>query len=125
MSSEQIINIPGLEIEYLTDSIVVSGKMTYAYREQLKALGGEWSPETKEWFLPPATDMFKIEIIPPPVADSRVLEALKEKERSGNYHWICCESCKVVSWGRGITSCKTHASDGNPIRMFGRIYTGD
>lgn len=139
MTSEQAIYIPGLEVEYLTDSILVSGKKTYDYREQLKALGGEWDPATKQWVLPPNTDMHQIEIIPPPVrltqkqkeaqrqheAKERVIKALEESRTTGKYHWICCESCEVVSWSRGVTCCREHGSDGYSVRVMGRLYTGD
>lgn len=139
MTSEQAIYIPGLEVEYLTDSILVWGKKTYDYREQLKALGGEWDPATKQWVLPPNTDMHKIIIIPPPVRLTRkqiveereardkwrVMQALEEKRTTGNYSWICCESCEVVSWSRGVTCCDTHGSDGYSMRIMGRLYTGD
>jgi hypothetical protein len=62
-------------------------------------------------------------------AKARVLAALELKKNTGAYHWICCEECEVIDWGRGHTSCKACAEgEGvyrNTFRVRGRIYTGD
>ena len=63
-------------------------------------------------------------------AKALVLSALAEKAKGNmSYHWICCEHCIVIDWGRQHTSCKPCGSfDGqslNTFRVRGRLYTGD
>ena len=59
----------------------------------------------------------------------RILACLEEKKTTGNFHWICCQECKVIDWGRKHTSCKACAHwDGQSWNTFcvnGRRYTGD
>jgi hypothetical protein len=62
-------------------------------------------------------------------AKARVLWALEQKKKDGSYHWICCEHCEVIDWGRQFTSCDPCGSDcglyKNTFRVRGSIYTGD
>ena len=62
-------------------------------------------------------------------AKARVLWALEQKKKDGSYHWICCEQCEVIDWGRQHTSCMACAEWGgqswNTFRVRGSIYTGD
>ncbi len=69
-----------------------------------------------------------------PEGMAHTAEQEKEKVRwalgqkaSGNYsyHWICCEECEVVDWGRKTTYCLAHAEGGNSFRICGGLYTGD
>jgi hypothetical protein len=59
----------------------------------------------------------------------RILACLEEKKKTGAYHWICCEKCEVIDWGRQHTSCMACASwsgqSWNTFRVRGSIYTGD
>jgi hypothetical protein len=60
---------------------------------------------------------------------AKVMAALAEKAKTGAYHWICCEHCEVIDWGRQHTSCTPcGVFDGqslNTFRVRGSIYTGD
>ena len=62
-------------------------------------------------------------------AKARVLWALEQKKTDGSYHWICCEQCEVIDWGRKHTSCMACAEWGgqswNTFRVRGSIFTGD
>jgi len=62
-------------------------------------------------------------------AKARVLWALEQKKTNGSYHWICCEHCEVIDWGRQFTSCDPCGSDcglyKNTFRVRGSIFTGD
>jgi hypothetical protein len=59
----------------------------------------------------------------------RILACLEQKEKTGAYHWICCEKCEVIDWGRQHTSCQACAVWGgqswNTFRVRGSIFTGD
>ena len=60
----------------------------------------------------------------------KVLRCLAEKQATGAYHWICCEKCEVIDWGRQHTSCWDCGHDDgqggrNTFRVRGRLYTGD
>lgn len=59
----------------------------------------------------------------------RILACLEEKKKTGNFHWICCEKCEVIDWGRRHTSCKACADwsgqSWNTFCVNGRRYTGD
>lgn len=59
----------------------------------------------------------------------RILACLEEKKKTGAYHWICCEQCEVIDWGRQHTSCQACAEWGgqswNTFCVRGRRYTGD
>jgi hypothetical protein len=58
-----------------------------------------------------------------------ILKCLEEKKKTGAFHWICCENCKVIDWRRMHTSCDTCVVDcglyKNTFRVRGMIYTGD
>jgi len=58
-----------------------------------------------------------------------ILACLEEKKRTGDYHWICCEKCEVIDWGRQHTSCMACAvwngQSWNSFRVRGSIFTGD
>jgi hypothetical protein len=62
-------------------------------------------------------------------AKARVLWALEQKKTDGSYHWICCEHCEVIDWGRQFTSCDPCGTDcglyKNTFRVRGSIFTGD
>ena len=53
---------------------------------------------------------------------------IKEKVKTGAYHWICCADCIVLDWRRQHTTCTRCAEwDGqswNTIRVRGGLYTG-
>jgi hypothetical protein len=59
----------------------------------------------------------------------RIAACIEQKNKTGAYHWICCENCTVIDWGRQHTSCKACATwDGQSWNTFcvrGRRYTGD
>lgn len=59
----------------------------------------------------------------------RILDCLQEKKETGRFHWLCCAECKVIDWGRQLTSCRACADwDGQTWNTFcvkGRRYTGD
>lgn len=59
----------------------------------------------------------------------RILACLEQKKKTGAYHWICCEKCTVIDWGRQHTSCMACAEWGgqswNTFRVRGSIFTGD
>jgi hypothetical protein len=142
MSTPPLVSIPGLKIEYYCDGIIISGRNTFDYKEQLKALGGVWDAPTRQWALPPAADLTTIEIVerPPPTPyrksmtveerkamdKERLLAALEKKKTSSEFYWICCDKCTVLSWSSMMTSCMEHAGrEGEYVRRRGMIYTGD
>ena len=49
--------------------------------------------------------------------------------RAAGAHWICCDACNVIDWGRQHTSCTVCAHwDGQSFSSFrvrGMVYTGD
>lgn len=59
----------------------------------------------------------------------RIMACLKEKKETGKFHWICCEKCEVIDWGRQHTSCNACADwsgqSWNTFCVRGRRYTGD
>jgi hypothetical protein len=59
----------------------------------------------------------------------RILECLEQKNKTGAYHWICCEKCTVIDWARQHTSCQACAEwsgqSWNTFRVRGSIFTGD
>jgi hypothetical protein len=59
----------------------------------------------------------------------KILACLEQKKKDGSFHWICCEECVVVDWGRQHTSCKACADwngyYSNSFCVRGRRYTGD
>jgi hypothetical protein len=59
----------------------------------------------------------------------KILWCLEQKKKTGAYHWICCEKCTVVDWGRQHTSCMACADwsgqSWNTFCVRGRRYTGD
>ena len=142
MSTPPYASIPGLKIDYYTDGIIVSGKKTYDYKEQLKALGGVWDAPTCQWALPPTADLTTIEIIQPPPRNSykksmtleertaadkeRFMAAIEKKKAGAEFYWICCDKCTVLSWSLMMTSCLEHPGrEGEFVRKRGMIYTGD
>jgi hypothetical protein len=58
-----------------------------------------------------------------------VKNCLEMKKTTGAYHWICCEECEVVDWGRQHTYCDACADNNgffkNGFSVRGRRYTGD
>ena len=58
-----------------------------------------------------------------------VLAALEQNKKNGAFHWICCEQCEVIDWGRKHTSCMACAEwngqTWNSFRVRGSIFTGD
>lgn len=58
-----------------------------------------------------------------------ILACLEQKKKTGAYHWICCEKCEVIDWGRQHTSCMACAEwsgqSWNTFRVRGSIFTGD
>lgn len=58
-----------------------------------------------------------------------ILSCLEQKKKTGAYHWICCEKCEVIDWGRQHTSCMACAEwsgqSWNTFRVRGSIFTGD
>ena len=59
----------------------------------------------------------------------QILACLEQKKKTGAYHWICCEKCIVMDWGRQHTSCNACAEwsgqSWNTFRVRGSIFTGD
>jgi len=132
----------------------VAGTDTFALKEQIKAAGGKWQSGTKTWLLPSA-GLEPLQKAVKTLSDERttekkaqrllakeqrefdkspegqVLKAQKAKEqvqqalKTGAYHWICCDQCKVLDWTSAHTSCQVHAVDGNSFRVRGAVYTGD
>lgn len=59
----------------------------------------------------------------------RIMACLEQKKKDGSFHWICCEKCVVIDWGRQHTSCQACADwsgqSWNTFCVRGRRYTGD
>jgi len=131
-------------------NLVITGK-TFPIKEQLKALGGIW--QSPQWLLPlnadtplmradlvekcrlaikaekeatKAAEKARLDYLASPEA---VKDALKAKAATGAYHWICCDQCKVLDWGRQYTRCEPCGADyGTHKECFfvrGMLRTGD
>jgi hypothetical protein len=130
--------------------VVVSGR-TYDLRDTLKTMGATWMPETRTWIFRGESDAGIIRNRIQAILDTnaaaakaarkaelaaakakKAWEALPEQKsarvaaaRTGGCHWICCDECDVLDWGRQFTNCKAHAVYGNSFRVRGSIWTGD
>jgi hypothetical protein len=134
-------------------SLVITGK-TFYIKDVLKTLGAAWNPNLKMWELPidldsadlraqlckkvkiniqniqankKAEEKMRIKYL---ASHEAVMDALKAKESGNmNYHWICCENCVVLDWGRQHTSCQSCGHDNGLWKetffVRGRLYTGD
>jgi hypothetical protein len=135
-------------------NIVISGKTFYA-KEAIKAIGGKWDHATSSWTISSdvATDVLKgleeaaknakkkekavtaFAASPEGIAKGQeeerqhIMACLEQKKKDGSFHWICCEKCIVIDWGRKHTSCQACAEwsgqSWNTFRVRGSIFTGD
>ena len=139
-------------------NIVISGKTFYA-KEAIKSAGGKWDSDKRCWtissnvsseILKELEDAAKEGVkkekeekkaaavfakSPEGIAKRqeeerlKILACLEQKKTTGAYHWICCEKCVVVDWGRQHTSCMACADwsgqSWNTFCVRGRRYTGD
>lgn len=139
-------------------NIMISGKTFYA-KEAIKSAGGKWDSDKRCWtissnvsseILKELEDAAKEGVkkekeekkaaavfakSPEGIAKRqeeerlKILACLEQKKTTGAYHWICCEKCVVVDWGRQHTSCMACADwsgqSWNTFCVNGRRYTGD
>lgn len=139
-------------------NIMISGKTFYA-KEAIKSAGGKWDSDKRCWtissnvsseILKELEDAAKEGVkkekeekkaaavfakSPEGIAKRqeeerlKILACLEQKKTTGAYHWICCEKCVVVDWGRQHTSCMACADwsgqSWNTFCVRGRRYTGD
>lgn len=126
---------------------IVSGFDTFAVKETIKSLGGKWDPLAKTWSIV-AEDISVLDAAAKELSETRVaakkyaaspegraatykaqFEAALALKATGAYHWICCDKCVVVDWGRQHTTCDACAVNCGPyknsFRVRGMIYTGD
>ena len=125
--------MPPIQFRVQDATLIVTGN-TFPIKDDLKSLNGTWSPALRAWSLPLIHDTPEMRaallqkgvksVTPVPYADV-IKECLKKKATTGEFYWICCESCKVVDWKRMHTDCHACAIDGNSFRVRGNIYTGD
>jgi hypothetical protein len=123
-----------------TDGVLVGGN-TYGVREVLKAVGGRWLSDSKEWLvagaqiqavrdrveevLAQAAALRKEELAA--VRAKRVWEASPEGRRkrvdealaAGTHTWICCKHCDVLDWTRKTSDCSVHG-----FRLRGCTWNG-
>ena len=137
-------------------NIVISGKTFYA-KDAIKAVGGKWDATSQNWTISSDTTAEVLNGLEDSAKEVKKKEkddkavalaytkspegiaAAKEGERkhmlacledkTGAYHWICCEKCEVIDWGRQHTSCMACAQwsgqSWNSFCVRGRPYTGD
>ena len=123
----------------LADGTVSLSGNTFPYKEQIKALGGKWNPETKTWVIPAETDLSSLQPPPPPdkmtlypflcCKQAKVLDRIEEaflcKTHNRFPWWMCCADATIVDVGRQTCSCERH---GDPmqgsLRVRGSLYTG-
>jgi hypothetical protein len=139
-------------------NIVITGKTFYA-KEAIKSAGGKWDANSQHWTISSAVKPEVLKGLEEAAAAAkrkerderaaataymkspegraaakeeerqRMLACLEQKRKTGAYHWICCEKCEVIDWGRQHTSCMACAEwNGqawNAFRVRGSIFTGD
>jgi hypothetical protein len=112
-----------------TTNLQVKGE-TYPIKDALKAIGATWDASEKSWILPIHLDCENLRTdLDKKLKKKKVMDALEQKAKDGSFHWVCCEQCEVLCWGKKITVCDTHREWGgqswNRMRINGRLYTGD
>ena len=139
-------------------NIMISGKTFYA-KEAIKSAGGKWDAAARCWTISTSVNSETLKELedaakegvkkekeekkaeaafarsPEGIAKRqeeerlKILDCLEQKKKDGSFHWICCEQCVVVDWGRQHTSCKACADwsgqSWNSFCVRGRRYTGD
>ena len=137
-------------------NIVISGKTFYA-KEAIKSAGGKWDVASQHWTISSDVTSDMLKDLEDTAKDAKkkekddkaaalayarspegivaqndegrkkILACLEDK--TGAYHWICCEKCEVIDWGRQHTSCMACAQwsgqSWNSFCVRGRPYTGD
>lgn len=155
MDTKEVPNmksIKGVKLVFteVAEGIAISGYDTFVMKDIIKVAGGKWNATAKTWTIPSggydsvrqaavelgakrteekkAKKLFDASPEGQAILQQKAKDLVVEAFASGKYHWICCEQCNVIDWGRGHTSCKVHAEfDGqswNCFRVKGRLYTG-
>ncbi len=110
-------------LDLATATYTIQGYKTFDWKDQIKALGGKWNPQTKTWSVPQETDLGPLVCL---------VEAYKEEMKSlaaipriPAYGQCCAKAKYTMEYDQGPAwySCPTHGA--RPITKKGFGYTGD
>ena len=109
-----------IKFETTDQHVIISGH-TFPIKEQIKEFSGRWNPVSHRWEVPLNKDSPEMRAS----LTDRLTALLAPSPPQPRPYWVCCDKAEIIKHLKGVTICRACASDGNSMRKWGRVYTGD